>query len=339
MDALNRFEESGHADHVSLQPQPLPAEPEAVVASEPDGGADAVPVMVERTPVAESDAAAVAAVPDGPGPATAPEFPALAAVADVPAVAVLERPVASEPVPVAMAGVVPATADDADVLPWSLAALLASTQAVGRLFLADGSTVGLPADTAGLARVRVTVEDGRGAGTVAEGDGSLRDIMTFRNDVVVPLGAAPSPAGTLVLAALPEDGETLRRLVQACGVERLELRSPASEVPGGVTADWLHRLKGLLDEGDLFQAAWRRLGSPPALVRWGLRLLADVGEVVEEFGVTRRGRVRGGSLLFKLPHYDGYRRWADQRRAYWQMMTAGSAADIEQWLEGTTDGD
>jgi single-stranded-DNA-specific exonuclease len=319
MDALNRFEESGHADHVSLQPQPaapseLPAESEVVV---------------------EPETAAVAAEPEP----MAPESPALAAVADEPAVAVLERPAVSEPAPVAMAGVVPATADDADVLPWSLTVLLASTQAVGSLVLADGTAVGLPADAAGLARARVTVVDGRGTGTVAEGDGSLRDIMTFRNDVVTPLGATPPPAGTLVLAGLPEDGATLRRLVRACGVERLELRSPAAEVPGGVTADWLHRLKGLLDEGDLFQAAWERLGSPPALVRWGLRLLADVGEVVEESGVTRRGRVRGGSLLFKLPHYDGYRRWADQRRAYWQMMTAGTAADIERWLEGTTDGD
>jgi hypothetical protein len=94
-----------------------------------------------------------------------------------------------------------------------------------------------------------------------------------------------------------------------------------------------------MDEPDLYRAAWERLGSSPALVRWGLRLLADVGEVVEAEGVTRRGRVRGGSLLFKLPHYDGYRRWADRRQAYWQTLSAGTAADIERWLEGTADGD
>lgn len=298
IDALNRFEEAGHADHVAMQAQ-APAV----------GGLAAAP-----SPPADLPDSLPAASPAGA------------------AVAVLERPA------LVIDGLVPASAVDADVLPWSLTALLQSAVAVGRLVLPDGTVQGLPVPAA-VTTAKVAVLDRRGTGMTAEGDGSLRDIMTFRNDVVTDLGGSVPAIGTLVLAGLPEDGPTLRRLVAASRCERLVLAQSADETPPGVTADWLHRLKGLMDDSDLFRAAWERLGSPPALVRWGLRLLADVGEVMEDGGVTRRGRVRGGSLLFKLPHYDGYRRWADQRRAYWQVMTAGSAADVERWLEGTTDGD
>jgi single-stranded-DNA-specific exonuclease len=355
MNALNRFEEAGHADHVALQPQPgdqgpgdtpAVAVPVAVVPAPADGQSEAAPAVPVAVAPAGLELAAVA--PTGLEPAAFG-----AAMAEPVAVAVLDRPellaaddAVTETEPLAEAhallaieGVVPAVALDADVLPWSLTALLDAPAQVGRLFLPDGTVVGLPGPTVVAPLGKVDVVDRRDTGTPAEGDGSLRDIMTFRNDVVTAVSGPVPAVGALALAGLPEDGPTLRQLVGACGIRRLLLCQPAVPVPTGVTADWLHRLKGLMDEPDLYRAAWERLGSPPTLVRWGLRLLADVGEVVETAGVTRRGRVRGGRLLWELPQYDGYRRWADQRRAYWQLLTAGTAADIQRWLEGTTDGD
>lgn len=255
---------------------------------------------------------------------------------DVPAISPAPAPVsAGAVVPAAVATIQRRSEGE---LPWRLSEVLAAPPAWGRLLTADGREEPLPIGREVAMADMPELLDCRGRAGI-EADPALHGIISYRNDCVRRPGAATVVGESLALMGLPEDGGALRAVVCALGSRRLLLCYDEAAEPVTLSAGWLHALASLLDAEDPYQAAWEQMRSTPGLVGWGLRLLAELGVVVETDGVTRRGLGRTSRLLRELENYTGYRRWDERRRQFWRVMTDGSPAEIMQLVgERSADG-